>query len=87
MGVGNGVARNAGLTNTNVHALTVSGTSLVAGTSGGMFITKKGEGSWIEVPSREIGSTATAFAVTAESLFAATSDNGIFLSTNNGQSW
>ena len=43
MGVGNGVARNAGLTNTNVHSLTVSGTSLAAGTSGGIFITKKGE--------------------------------------------
>jgi len=77
-------------TTTNIHALAVSGSNLLAGTyADGVFLSTNNGTSWTAANggTTHIGSsTINSFALSGSNVFAA-SDSGIFLSTNNGESW
>jgi hypothetical protein len=94
----NWAAINTGLTSLQIGPLLVSGTYLFAGSSGGgafrLNINNINAG-WTpidsgltmpNVPTYYLDSTIDAYAVIGTNLFAA-SNNGVFLSTNNGASW
>ena len=83
---------NNGLTETDVHSLTISGTTLFAGTCyGGVFISSDNGYSWTEsdsgLPSGSSSCCVNSLAASGENIFAGTEGNGVFLSTNNGISW
>ena len=81
------ISVNTGLTNTNVQALTVSGTNLFAGTGGGgVFLSTNSGISWIAVSTGLTNTNVQALTVSGTNLFAGTG-GGVFLSTNNGTSW
>jgi hypothetical protein len=65
-------AVNTGLTNTTVYALTVSGTSLLSGTSGGVFLSTNNGTSWIEVNTGLTNKYVRALATSGTNLFAGT---------------
>jgi outer membrane protein assembly factor BamB len=78
---------STGLTNTNVHALVVSGTNLFAGTfGGGVFLSTDNGSSWSAVNNGLTSTYIYSLIFSGENLFAGT-DDGLFLSTNNGSSW
>jgi endoglucanase len=85
-------AVNAGLTDTSVHSLSVSGTNLFAGTNGGVFFSTNNGTSWTAV---NTGLTETiggdtdvcALVVSGSNLFAGTDGGGVLLSSDNGVSW
>jgi hypothetical protein len=77
---------NAGLTNTYVNALAVSGTNLFAGTESGVFRSTDSGTSWIAASAGLTNTQVQALAVSGTNLFAGTSV-GVFLSTDNGTSW
>jgi hypothetical protein len=80
-------AVNAGLTDTYVDALTLSGTILFAGTGAGIFHSTNNGDSWTAVNTGLTNTGVAALAVSQTNLFAGTSGGGVFLSTNNGTSW
>jgi len=67
-----------------VHALAVSGATLLAGTGGGVFVSTNSGASWraSELDNLRIYS----FHIVGTNLFAATAD-AVYRSTNNGTSW
>ena len=73
---------NTGLTNLVVNALAVSGTNILAGTSGGLFLSNDNGLSWSIVKSGEIRSLA----VRGTDGFAGTT-SGVYMSANSGLSW
>jgi ligand-binding sensor domain-containing protein len=78
---------NIGLPNTQVLALTVSGTNLFAGTwGGGVFLSTNNGISWTTVNSDLTNLYVESFAAIGTNLFAGTW-RGVFLSTNNGTNW
>jgi uncharacterized protein (TIGR03437 family) len=80
-------AINSGLTNFEISALTVKGSSLFAATfSGGVFRSLNGGLSWEPINSGLPQTHMSALAVLNDSVFLGTED-GIFVSANNGQSW
>jgi hypothetical protein len=85
---------NTGLTNTDAHALAVSGTSLFAGTGAGVFLSTNSGTTWTQANEglwASLGPTfyesITCLARSGQNLFAVTEDAGVFLSTDNGTSW
>ena len=79
-------AVNSGLTNTDVHALAVSGTNLFAGTGLAASFVPPTTAQAGQQSIRLDKSSVWALAVSGTNLFAGT-DGGVFLSTNNGTSW
>jgi ligand-binding sensor domain-containing protein len=78
---------NAGLTDTNVVALAISGINLFAGTRGGGFFLSTNNGtSWTEVNTDLTNTSVNSLAVSGTNLFAGTYA-GVFVSTNNGTNW
>jgi len=83
------VAASNGLTSNNVHAFTISGTNLFAGTyfGSGVYLSTNNGTSWTAVNNGLTNSNVRALAVSGANLFAGTDGGGVFLSTNNGISW
>jgi hypothetical protein len=85
-------AVNAGLTNTNVHAVAISpasggsGVNLFAGTLGGVFRSANNGTSWSAINTGLTNTYVQCFAIYGTNVFAGTLD-GVFLSTNNGTNW
>lgn len=79
---------NTGLTDTIVSSLAVSsdGTTVVAGTSHGVFRTIDKGSSWTLPSGGTQVSNATAFVIDAATVYAGTS-SGVFRSTDNGVQW
>ncbi len=81
-------AANNGLTTTNIYALAVIGTNLIASASvfstDGVFLSTDNAASWTDVDSANL---FTVFAVSGANLFAGAYGGGVYLSTNNGTSW
>ena len=77
-----------GISNKNVKAFTISGTSIFAGTaSDGVYMSLDNGIGWISI-SGNIGDTKiTSLAVNGTNLFAGTETGGIFFTSNNGASW
>lgn len=70
-----------------IYSFTVSGTNLLAGTNGGIFLSTNNGNDWTEVNNTVFSKTTFyAFAASGTNLFAGTS-RGVFLSTNNGVNW
>src|SRR5262249_22113487 len=69
-----------------VNALLPIGTSLYAGTNDGVYLLKGGEKQWTAA-NNELAVRITALAISGANLYAATDFAGVFLTTNNGQSW
>jgi len=80
-------AVNAGLTNTLVGSLVVSGSNLFAGTDNGVFISTNDGTSWTAVVSGLTSTIVLSLAASSTNLFAGTYFGGVFLSTNHGTSW
>lgn len=81
------IAASAGLTNTRVFALAISGTNLFAGTfGGGVFLSTNSGTSWTAASSGLTNTDVNALAVSGTDLFASTA-GGVFRSTNNGTNW
>jgi hypothetical protein len=81
------IPANYGLTDEEVHCLTVCGTTLFAGTGTGVFLSTDNGTTW--KPSNTgmpRYSTINTFIVSGTKIFAGT-DTGIFLSQDNGGSW
>ncbi len=85
---------NNGLWNTQIRALAVSGTTIIAATNilgddyGGIFISTNNGGSWTRiVPEMTSYCTVDAFAVSGTNIFASTSFGTPCLSTDFGLSW
>ena len=68
----------------SVHAYTMAGGSMFAGSSGGIFILTNGM--WTRVDSA-CGFGVSAFAVSGRNIFAGTDCSGILRSTDHGESW
>jgi hypothetical protein len=82
------VAVNNGLTNLNPMALTVSGTNLFAGTSGGgIFLSSNNGDNWTAVNNGVTDLNINTLAVSGSTIFAGSLAGGIFSSTNNGSNW
>jgi len=76
-----------GLTSTIVIAFVVRGTNLFAGTfADGVYLSTDDGTIWTEVNSGLTGNHVTSLTVSSTNLFAGTND-GVFLSTNNGSNW
>ena len=84
---------DSGLTGQGGASLFASGTTLFAQMRGHVFRLKAGENSWtkliIKYPwtKTTVGSDVTKFAVSDEIICAATTDGGLFRSTDMGDSW
>ena len=78
---------NDGLTNTNVTALAVSGTSLFAGTVAGVFLSTDNGTHWSSANNGLTNSLVMSFAICNTLLFVGTNGGGVFLSSNSGVSW
>ena len=83
---------NNGLTNTDVTALKFSGSNLFAGTSTeGIFRSIDNGSNWVEVNSGLSVLFINTLAVSGSNIFAgarySVTGGGVFLSTNNGNSW
>lgn len=83
------IAANAGLTSNHVHAFTVAGTNLFAGTyfgSGVYLSTDNGE-FWTTANTGLTNSNVRALALHDTNIFAGTDGGGVFRSDINGISW
>jgi photosystem II stability/assembly factor-like uncharacterized protein len=82
---------NNGLTNTGVNAVMISGTTLLAGTRDGAFISTNSGVSWNLLSDIHTATATTdevfSFFKKATSIYACTNGGGIFVSTNNGATW
>ena len=67
-----------------VECLTVSGTTLFAGTRTAVFLSSDNGSSWVNTG---LTKGVLSFAVSGTNLFASTGGDGVFVSTNNGSSW
>jgi hypothetical protein len=76
---------NTGITNKYIVSLTASGMNLYASAEQGMFLSSNRGASWTKLASTNIYSTS--IIASASILFASTSYNGIFRSTDNGATW
>jgi hypothetical protein len=79
-------AKNNGLTNTMVYALAVNGTSLFAGTNGGVFRSVDNGSSWTAANNGITSGGISSLVVNGPYIFAGTSA-GIFASSDNGSNW
>jgi len=76
-----------------IRCLATSGTNLLAGTWGGVFLSTNNGASWTQLNTGLLDTNVTALAVSGTNLFAGSSTHysggvgGVFLSTNNGTSW
>ena len=70
-----------------INCFAVSGTSLFAGTSGGVYLSTNGGGSWSAAGSDLTDQDVTSLAVLGSTFFAGTNGAGVFLSSNSGASW
>jgi photosystem II stability/assembly factor-like uncharacterized protein len=68
-----------------IQALSVSGINLLAGSIFGLCLSTDKGNSWSSPAS--LTAHITSFAVSGNYVFAATSDSGIYLSSDNGQNW
>lgn len=85
-------AVNTGLTNTNVHALAVSGNTLLAGTGEGLFRSLDSGASWTAVSTGPTNQDVRSLAVSGTGapgthLFAGTLAGGVFRSSDHGATW
>ncbi len=79
-------SRTKGPEGGNIHALSVSGGSIFAGTAGGVFHSVNNGASWRPVNSGITHQDVQSIAVIGNVILAGTY-GGVFLSTNNGTSW
>jgi hypothetical protein len=71
-----------------VHTLTISGSSIFAGTDAGVYRSTNNGVSWGKVSTGlPANSSVNAFAINGTNIFAGTNVSGVFLSTNNGTNW
>ena len=79
-------AVNAGLGNSQVRSLAVSGTNLFAGTDGGVFLSTNNGASWAGASTGLTGGSVYALAVSGTNLFASTVTQ-VSVSTDIARSW
>jgi photosystem II stability/assembly factor-like uncharacterized protein len=77
---------NTGLTNKSVHAITIDGSNLYAGTSGGVFLSTDNGASWEATNTGLTELYIWAFAVGDTNLFTGTM-SGVFRLKNDGTRW
>jgi len=83
----NWAAVNNGLTNLDIHTLTISGTKLFAGTwGGGVFVSTNNGSIWTAINNGLMNLNVHKLAVSGTSIFAGTR-GGLYVSTNSGISW
>jgi ligand-binding sensor domain-containing protein len=81
-------ASNTGLTNTDVRAFAVNGSSTFVGTFGnGAFISNNSGLSWIEKSTNLTDKYIRALAYSGGFLFVGTTNGRLFTSSNNGNTW
>ena len=69
------------------RVLTVTGSTILAGTDDGMFLSVNNGAPWTSINVGMAKDTVLACATTDSSIFSGTFHSGIFRSTNNGASW
>jgi photosystem II stability/assembly factor-like uncharacterized protein len=77
----------AGVASPNVYALTISGTTVVAGTLTGIYCSTDGGAGWSQSNTGLSSTIVNAFVGNGTSLFAGTYYGGIYRSTDKGSSW
>lgn len=81
----NWVSVNTGLTNLTVYSITAAGTNLIAGTGDGVFLSTNNGALW---SFRGLsGNLIFALGVIGTELFAGTSGDGVYRSSNSGINW
>lgn len=79
---------NTGLTNLNVTALiAINATTLMAGTTNGLFLTTNSGASWTAVNGDMHHLDVTAIAKVSSRIFITTGDGGVYASDNLGANW
>lgn len=82
------LAKNSGLSSTNVLALITAGDHVLAGTNGGgIYLSHDSAGTWIQSNPGLTNMTVTAFAYDGTNIYAGTSGGGVFVSTDDGDNW
>ncbi len=72
----------------NIWCFAVSGTSIFAGTDGGVFRSTNNGASWTAVNTGLMNSTSVySLAISGSTLFAGTNGGGVYRSSNNGALW
>ena len=77
---------NNALTNANINALAVSGSSLFAGTTAGMYLSMDNGSTWSDATNGLADSNIYAIDIIGPKIFIGT-DSGVFVSVNNGGKW
>jgi type IV secretory pathway VirB2 component (pilin) len=78
-------ARNSGLSNTIVNAITVYRGNIFAGTNGGIFLSSNNDTSWTDSGLKNV--IVMAIAACDSNIFAGTGGSGVFYSSDSGKSW
>ncbi|MCU7504043.1 MAG: T9SS type A sorting domain-containing protein [Ignavibacteria bacterium] len=76
-----------GLSNTWLRCLCKSGNDLFAGSGNGVYLTSDGGNNWVSAKYNLGGARITSFYVCGNEIYAGTEGSGIYISTNQGQSW
>lgn len=79
--------RNTGLTSLGIGALAVSGTTIYAGTTAGVFISTDTAKTWTPISTGITNLKIVSLVVTGPVLFAGTYGGGVFTSINGGAGW
>jgi photosystem II stability/assembly factor-like uncharacterized protein len=82
----NWTAVNNGLTNYNIHALVIKGTTLLAATEGGVFLSTNSGVNWTGANKGLSNTYINSLVISSTNLFAGT-EGGVYLSTDNGKNW
>ena len=72
-------AIDSGLTNTNINALAVNGTSLFAGTNGGVYLSTNNGTSWTQVNANLTDTSVSSLAIMGTNLIAGTRGSGVWM--------
>jgi Secretion system C-terminal sorting domain len=81
----NWVPVNSGLTNINIYSIIAAGTNLYAGTGNGVFLSTNNGAAWIY--KGLTGNLIFALGAIGSDIFAGTSGDGVYRSSNSGTNW
>ena len=82
------VRMNAGLGDTIIYSLAVSGNTIFAGTSThGVYLSNDNGNSWQAANNGMTGAKVLSLSVNGANLFAGTENDGMFITSDNGQNW
>jgi hypothetical protein len=79
-------ASQVGLSNGSIRCFARSGSSLYAGTEGGVFLSTNNGESWFAINSGIYNQTINSILISGSTIFAG-SNGGVYITTNNGAMW